>query len=89
MTYHTSVYENKLLPPFLKKIVTVCTSTQQLTLDMEDLKCNRNSVILCACVSALYQNMPITFGLQSAHSVFFNLQHFTPTTLNLIMNLLH
>lgn len=35
MTYHTSVYENKLLPPFLKKIVTVCTSTQQLTLDME------------------------------------------------------
>ena len=56
---------------------------------MEDLKCNRNSVILCACVSALYQNMPITFGLQSAHSVFFNLEHFTPLTLNLIMKLLH
>ena len=89
MTYHTSVYLDKLLQPVLKKLLTVCTSTQQLILDMEDLICNKNSVILCADVTALYPNIPIIFGLQTVHTVLLKLQHFTPTTLNLIMNLLH
>ena len=47
MTHHTSVYSDKLLQPVLKKLITVCTSTQQLILDTEDLKWNRNSFMLC------------------------------------------
>ena len=89
LTYHTSLYLDKLLYPVLKKLSTVCTSSQQLIFDWELIQCRKNSVILCADVTALYPNIPTQFGLQIVREVLEDIRHFTREELDQVMDLLH
>ena len=89
MTYHASVYLDRLLQPVLKLLPTVCTSSLQLISDMELINCRSGSVILCADVTALYPNIPIDFGLSTVKTVLMSLKCFDTKTLDLVMSLLH
>ena len=87
-TFHASVYLDKELQPILKLLSTVCTSSRHLIKDMHNKTFPPNSVILCADVTALYPNIPITLGIATVQKVIKDLNFFTPEKLYFLMALL-
>jgi len=92
---------SKYLDKKLRQVVnhfqgTVCTSSQQLILKMEDL----NTAILsgqplptdvicfCADISALYPSIPITFGIRRVRQMCERTGLFSAAELDFLMNLL-
>ena len=88
LTYHASVYLDKELQPVLKLLNTICTSSRHIIQDMSQKTYPIKSVILCADVTALYPNIPINFGLFTVRTVLHDLQFFTQSKLNFLMELL-
>lgn len=88
-TYHASVYLDKELQPFMKKLKTVCTSSQHLIMSMYNRSSPKGSVLLCADITSLYPNIPIGLGIGTVRKVLKSLNAFTPTHLDFLMNLLH
>lgn len=87
-TFHASVYLDKELQPILKLLPTVCTSSRHLIKEMHNKTFPPNSVILCADVTALYPNIPITLGLSLVQKVIKRLNFFTDDKLYFLMALL-
>ena len=89
LTYYTSVYLDMQLQPTLKLLNTVCTSVNTLIADMTDLHPRLNSVLLCADVTSLYPNIPITTGTYTVYTVLASLNYFRHDHLLFLMDLLH
>ena len=87
-TFHASVYLDKELQPILKLLPTVCTSSRHLIKDMHNKTFPPNSVILCADVTALYPNIPITLGISLVQKVLKELKFFSDEKLYFLMALL-
>ena len=87
-TYHASVYLDKELQPFMKKLKTVCTSSQKLIMSMHNKTCPKGSVLLCADITSLYPNIPIGLGIGTVRKVLVKLNAFTTEHLNFLMTLL-
>jgi hypothetical protein len=87
-TFHASVYLDKELQPILKLLPTVCTSSRHLIKDMHNKSFPPNSVILCADVTALYPNIPITLGIKTVQKVLKDLHCFSDEKLYFLMALL-
>jgi hypothetical protein len=89
LTYHTSVYLDMQLQPILKLLKTVCTSTNTIITDLHNYKTEINSTILCADVTSLYPNIPTLLGIQTVSKVIKELNCFTDTHLDFLMDLLY
>lgn len=88
-TYHASVYLDKELQPLMKRLKTVCTSSQQLIKGLQNRTHNIGSVLLCADITSLYPNIPIGLGIGTVRKVLKSLNAFTPEHLDFLMTLLH
>ena len=89
LTYHASVYLDMQLQPILKRLQTVCTSTNSIITDLHDYTTSINSTLLCADVTSLYPNIPILLGVQTVSKVLKDLNCFTDSHLDFLMDLLH
>jgi hypothetical protein len=87
-TYHASVYLDKELQPILRKLNTICTSSRQLLRDIAGLYPKKDSVILCADVTALYPNIPIDLGVATVRNVITQLNIFPEKHVDFLMELL-
>lgn len=68
-TYHCSRYLHNYLMRVVKRLPTICSSSIQALLAIEDLKITDDMVILCADVANLYPSIPLEYGLQATESV--------------------
>lgn len=87
-TYYASVYLDKELQPILRHLHTICTSSRQLLRELAGFYPVRNSVILCADVTALYPNIPIDLGITTVRKVIADLEIMTEKHLDWLMDLL-
>ena len=87
-TYYASVYLDKELQPILRHLSTVCSSSRQLLKEITGFYPVKNSVILCADVTALYPNIPIELGVTTVRNVIAGLEIMTEKHLDFLMDLL-
>ena len=71
ITYHTSRFLHNLLYPYVKKLPTICFSSQSLLpiLNKSFSSLNSDSVILCADVTSLYPSIKHDFGISAVEQV--------------------
>ena len=76
LTYHCSLYLDKVLQPLLIRIPTICTSSSSVIQDLHQLrKVPINSIILCADIKSLYPNIPIHAGIHAVREVCRDFKH--------------
>jgi hypothetical protein len=75
------VYLDKELQPVLKLLNTVCTSSRTLMSQLHNFTAPRNSVFLCADITALYPNIPSDIGISTVKKVLSDLNFFQPRKL--------
>lgn len=89
ITYHVSVYLDNRFHPIVRCLNTVCTSANQIILNMIDFTAPPNSVILCADVTALYPNIPINDGILMVKKILEEIKYYPPKHNLFLLDLLH
>lgn len=90
ITYHVSKYLDKKLQPIMKKLSTICFSSNHVLYKLSQLpKLNHDAVILCADVKSLYPSIPIDFGLKAVEDILLSYSKFSLDEISYILQLLH
>lgn len=89
ITYHVSVFLDNIFHPIIRRLDTVCTSANQIIIDMSNFTTTSNSVILCADVTALYPNIPINEGIIMVKKILTEIPYYAEKENNFYIDLLH
>jgi hypothetical protein len=87
MTYHASKYLHNIFWPIVNRLQTICTSSLEFMLDIEDLYIPDGSVILTADVKSLYPSIPIEYGIMMFNNVLISL-NLLPNDRSFLLDLL-
>jgi hypothetical protein len=89
ITYHTSRFLHNLLFPYVKKLPTICFSSQSILPSLnKHYSLTNDSAILCADITSLYPSIKHEFGISAVQEVLIDFGAST-STVTLITKLLH
>ncbi len=89
LTYHASKYLDNILQPIMKSLSTVCLSTWEALVKVDQLhSIPTTACIVTADVKNLYPSIPINFGLTCTREILSNHPLINPADLHFILDLL-
>lgn len=89
LTYHASKYLDNVLQPIMKSLPTICLSTWEALVKIDQLHSLPDSTcIVTADVKNLYPSIPINFGITCMKDILTNHPLLNPGDLNFVLDLL-